>query len=87
MRSPLPVGEVLGWLVAAGANQAGDDIGPSVRWLGRIAIWAVELTARGSDGSVVASTTAGHGEREWLQRFLFRALDAGPHRSDPPRRR
>ncbi len=43
-----PVGEVLGWLVAAGANQAGDAIGPSVRWLGRIAIWAVELTARGA---------------------------------------
>jgi superfamily II DNA or RNA helicase len=43
-----PVGEVLGWLVAAGADQAGDDIGPSVRWLGRVAIWAVELTARGA---------------------------------------
>ena len=44
----LPIGEVLGWLVAAGADQAGDAIGPSVRWLGRVAIWAVELTARGS---------------------------------------
>jgi superfamily II DNA or RNA helicase len=43
-----PVGEVLGWLVAAGADQVGDDIGPSVRWLGRVAIWAVELTARGA---------------------------------------
>jgi superfamily II DNA or RNA helicase len=44
----IPVGEVLGWLVAAGADQVGDDIGPSVRWLGRVAIWAVELTAHGS---------------------------------------
>jgi superfamily II DNA or RNA helicase len=43
-----PVGEVLGWLVAAGAGQAGDDVGPSVRWLGRVAIWAVELTAQGA---------------------------------------
>ena len=43
-----PVGEVLGWLVAAGAGQAGDDLGSSVRWLGRVAIWAVELTARGA---------------------------------------
>ena len=32
----IPVGEVLGWLVAAGAGQIGDDIGPSLRWLGRV---------------------------------------------------
>src|SRR4051794_26068189 len=44
----IPIGEVLGWLVAAGADQAGEEIGPSVRWLGRVAIWAVQLTARGS---------------------------------------
>jgi len=44
----IPIGEVLGWLVAAGADQAGDEIGPSVRWLGGVAIWAVQLTARGS---------------------------------------
>ena len=43
-----PVGEVLGWLVAAGADQTGPDVGPSVRWLGRVGIWAVELTARGA---------------------------------------
>jgi superfamily II DNA or RNA helicase len=42
-----PVGEVLGWLVAAGAGQV-DDVAPSVRWLGQVAIWAVELTARGA---------------------------------------
>jgi superfamily II DNA or RNA helicase len=44
----IPVGDVLGWLVAAGADQVGDDIGASVRWLGRVAIWAVELTAHGA---------------------------------------
>jgi superfamily II DNA or RNA helicase len=43
-----PVGEVLGWLVAAGAGQLAADVGASVRWLGRVAIWAVELTARGA---------------------------------------
>jgi superfamily II DNA or RNA helicase len=43
----VPVGDVLGWLVAAGAGQV-DDVAPSVRWLGRVAVWAVELTARGS---------------------------------------
>jgi superfamily II DNA or RNA helicase len=44
----IPVGEILGWLVAAGAGQAAADAGPSVRWLGRVAVWALELTARGS---------------------------------------
>ena len=44
----IAVGDVLGWLVAAGAGQAGDDVGSSVRWLGRVAVWAVELTARGA---------------------------------------
>jgi len=43
-----PVGDILGWLVAVGAGQVGDDVGASVRWLGRIAVWAVELTARGA---------------------------------------
>jgi len=43
-----PVGEVLGWLVAAGAGQVGADVGPSVRWLGQVAMWAVELAARGA---------------------------------------
>jgi superfamily II DNA or RNA helicase len=42
-----PVGEVLGWLVAAGAGQV-EGVGASVRWLGRVAIWAVQLTARGA---------------------------------------
>ena len=44
----IPVGDVLGWLVAAGADRVGDEIGPGVRWLGEVAIWAVELTARGA---------------------------------------
>jgi superfamily II DNA or RNA helicase len=60
----IPVGDVLGWLVAAGAGPLVDlaapdvaaaapegvsgDIGPSVRWLGRVAVWAVELAARGA---------------------------------------
>src|SRR3954470_7629388 len=58
-----PVGEVLGWLVAAGAGdldtpQPGEgeegqaqeegSLAPSVRWLGRVGVWAVELAARGA---------------------------------------
>ena len=56
-----PVGEVLGWLVAAGADQAGDRIGPSVRWLGRVAIWAVELTARGAMVPLLRQRRRGRG--------------------------
>src|SRR4029077_16418814 len=43
-----PVGEVLGWLVAAGAGEVRDDVGPSVRWLGKVAMWGVALAARGA---------------------------------------
>ncbi|MEI8000947.1 MAG: SNF2-related protein [Actinomycetes bacterium] len=43
-----PVGEVLGWLVAAGAGQIGVEVGASTDWLGRVATWAVELVALGS---------------------------------------
>jgi superfamily II DNA or RNA helicase len=56
-----PVGEVLGWLVAAGAGQAGDDLGPSARWLGRVAIWAVELTARGAVVPLLRQRRRGNG--------------------------
>jgi superfamily II DNA or RNA helicase len=44
----VPVGDVVGWLVAAGAGHTGDDVAPSLRWLGRVALWAVELTAHGA---------------------------------------
>jgi superfamily II DNA or RNA helicase len=44
----IPVGDVLGWLVAAGANQIEGEISPGAEWLGRVAIWAVELTAQGA---------------------------------------
>src|SRR5436309_2897765 len=43
-----PIGDVLGWLVAVGAGQVGDEVGASVRWLGRVAVWAVEIAARGA---------------------------------------
>lgn len=43
----IPVADVLGWLVASGAEPT-DEVGASVRWLGSIALWAVELAAHGS---------------------------------------
>jgi hypothetical protein len=43
-----PVGDILGWLVAVGAGRVGRDVGASLLWLGRVAVWAVELTTRGA---------------------------------------
>jgi superfamily II DNA or RNA helicase len=59
----IPVGDVLGWLVAIGAGHAGDEIGSSARWLGRVAIWAVELTARGAMVPVLRRRTRGNRTR------------------------
>lgn len=42
-----PVVDVLGWLVAVGADPQGLGVGPSVLWLGRTAAWAVELVIQG----------------------------------------
>src|SRR5207248_3305079 len=51
----LPVGDGLGWLVALGA---------SVAWLGRIAVWGVQLLARGSAVPTLRSErTSGRGDR------------------------
>lgn len=45
----IPVEEALGWLVVAvgGGNADDDGVGASVRWLGRVAVSAVRLVARG----------------------------------------
>ncbi len=39
--------QTLGWLVGIGTGQGGDGIGPSLRWMGEIAIWGTELVAQG----------------------------------------
>src|SRR6266540_5069809 len=44
----IPVAEALGWLVAVGAGLGGEGVGSSVRWLGRMAVSAVRLVARGA---------------------------------------
>ncbi|HSL59834.1 MAG TPA: SNF2-related protein [Acidimicrobiales bacterium] len=47
----IDVGHALGWLVAAGAGEvdhAEGAAGASVTWLGRVAVWAVRLVARGA---------------------------------------
>ncbi|MCU1351221.1 MAG: Helicase, family [Acidimicrobiales bacterium] len=44
----IPVGDALGWLVAVGAGQSPGELGASLRWLGRVAVYAVRLVARGA---------------------------------------
>jgi hypothetical protein len=44
----IPVGEALGWLVAVGGGLGREGVGSSVIWLGRVAIAAVRLVARGA---------------------------------------
>ena len=44
----IPVKESLGWLVAVAGGPHGDRVGPSVTWLGRVALFGVRLVATGS---------------------------------------
>ena len=41
------LGASLGWLVAVAAGHVGHDAAPSVMWLGRVAVMACDLVARG----------------------------------------
>jgi superfamily II DNA or RNA helicase len=44
----IPVRDALGWLVAVGGGLGRDGVGPSVVWLGRVAIEAVRLVGNGT---------------------------------------
>ncbi|HRW37090.1 MAG TPA: DEAD/DEAH box helicase [Aquihabitans sp.] len=44
----IPIGEALGWLVAVGGGLGREGVGSSVAWLGRVAVAAVRLVARGA---------------------------------------
>ena len=57
-----PVGDALGWLVGVGAGQLAVDAAPSLRWLGRVAVWATELAAQGRVvPSLVDASPGGNG--------------------------
>ncbi len=81
----IPVGDVLGWLVAAGAGEVGDDVAPSVRWLGRVAVWAVELTASGAMVPLLRRRDSRRHARGRGQRLVRGAMDAGARRPDAAR--
>lgn len=42
-----PLSHILGWLVGIGAGQVGGPIGPSLRWIGQVAVWGTALVAEG----------------------------------------
>ncbi len=56
-----PLAQILGWLVGVGAGQAGEGIGPSLRWMGEIALWGTELVAQGRMVPVLRGATSGSG--------------------------
>jgi superfamily II DNA or RNA helicase len=52
-----PLSQTLGWLVGIGAGQAGEAVGPSLRWLGEVARWGTELVAQGHMVPVLRAAT------------------------------
>lgn len=44
----VPVGDILGWLAAVQDRAADERLAASVRWFSAVAVWAVELVAKGS---------------------------------------
>jgi superfamily II DNA or RNA helicase len=64
--SPAPatvisVGDALGWLVAIGGGQGGEQLGTSATWVGRVAAWAVRLLASGSVVPTLRTRRSGRG--------------------------
>src|SRR5581483_1615458 len=79
-----PIGDALGWLVGVGAGQLAVDGAPSLRWLGRVAVWATELVAQGRVvPSLVEANPGGGGGKggrastgEYMIRWVPAVLDA-----------
>jgi superfamily II DNA or RNA helicase len=72
-----PLSQILGWLVGVGAGQAGDRIGPSLRWIGEIALWGTELVAQGRMIPVLRGATSSNtGSRQGTGRHRVRWVPA-----------
>ena len=57
----IPVADSLGWLVTVGGGGDRTGVGASVAWLGRVAVEAVRLVARGSVAPTLPGTKAQQG--------------------------
>ena len=75
-----PISQTLGWLVGVGAGQGGDRIGPSLRWLGEIALWGTELVAQGRMVPVVRGASGRQLRRPAGGRTAPGALGSRPRR-------
>src|SRR5690606_33457564 len=67
MRAPaltLTVQDSLAWLMALGGGHDDDQLGSSVTWLGRVAVWAVRLVANGSIVPTLRTRRRGRQQQE-----------------------
>ena len=69
----IAVADALGWLAAAGAGLGGDEVGASVRWLGRVAATAVRQVASGD--VVPALRRQGKGTNQFAVQWRAALLD------------
>ncbi|GAC1529625.1 MAG: DEAD/DEAH box helicase [Acidimicrobiales bacterium] len=71
------LGASLGWLVAVAAGHVGHDAGPSLFWLGRVAVLACDLVARGQvvpSLELVSQPSAPNGTGSQVARYIARWL-------------
>ena len=72
-----PLSQTLGWLVGIGAGQGAEAVGPSLRWMGEVAMWGTELVAQGHMVPVVrAATTSGSASKAAAGRHRVRWVPA-----------
>ncbi len=70
------IAQMLGWLVAIGAGHGGDRVGPSLRWLGRVAVWGTQLVAEGRMVPVLRGSAGSSGGRGGMGRHRVRWVPA-----------
>jgi hypothetical protein len=70
------IAQMLGWLVAIGAGHGDEQVGPSLRWLGRVAVWGTQLVAEGRMVPVLRGSATTSGGRGAMGRHRVRWVPA-----------
>ncbi|MEO7517638.1 MAG: hypothetical protein ABIY58_02665, partial [Acidimicrobiales bacterium] len=73
----VPHDRILGWLVAVATTPPGEVVAPSLRWLGEVAAWAVELAATGRAVPVMRRATGGGPTSRCRVRWTPALVDKG----------